>query len=55
MIDAATKAMEEGKIDSYTVDLNGAIYTVTVQSGAKSGEGRANSEEEAYKLALKAL
>lgn len=52
MIDAARDDLDGGKIDSYTVQLNGPNYEVSVIKGGKSGSGRGRSEEEAYDNAL---
>lgn len=52
MIEAASADLDGKKIDSYTCDLNGPNYQVTVSKGAKSGVGIGKSEEEAYDNAL---
>jgi hypothetical protein len=52
MIEAADADLAGKKIDSYTCDLNGPNYQVTVAKGAKSGVGLGKSEEEAYDNAL---
>lgn len=52
MTDAASAALDAGKVDSVTCDLNGPNYQVTVAKGAKTGTGIGKSEEEAYENAL---
>lgn len=55
MIDAARKAIEEGKIDSYEMSYGGPGYIVRVSSGKSSGEGQAETEEKAYQAAQRNL
>lgn len=53
MIDAASSALEEGTIDSYSVEQAGHGYRVKVAVGKKFGEAYGETEEKAYAAALK--
>lgn len=52
MIDAASDALDGGKVDSVTIELHAPNYHITVSKGAKTGTGVGRSEEEAYENAL---
>lgn len=55
MIEAASADLDGKKIDSYTCDLNGPNYQITVAKGGKVGVGFGKSEEEAYDNALEEM
>lgn len=55
MIDAARKAIEEKRIDSYSMRYGGPGYIVTVASGKSDGQGQAETEEKAFAAALRNL
>lgn len=55
MIDQARKHIEDGKIDTYSMEYGGPGFIVTVKSGAQTGQGQAETEEKALSAALRDL
>lgn len=55
MIPEASAALEEGRIDSYSVECHAPHYTVTVGVGDDAWFGRGLSEEEGFYMAQQAM
>lgn len=55
MIDAGRKAIEEKRIDTYSMKYGSPGYIVTVTSGKSEGVGKGETEEKALQAALRDL